>query len=563
MKRWLAPDRAWLLGIFLLAVLTFAPALRNNYTLDDVALVQKFPLPHGLSAWVRACLAPWWPNHPYFHHWRPVSRTSVLLQKAIVGQTAWPFYAFNLLLHAAIALLVYRLGRRLGLCRTATGIGALWFAAQPMHAETVHQIIVRCDLLVAFFMLAGLAALPRGALRGARVWLVQPLVYFLALGSKDNGVLYPAMVFLMICAGCAGADDALPAEPHAAARRERWGWFFIPWRQGRLWALMALFTAVLGVFLMAKHAMAGGVLVDQMDYYENPLGFMSFWQRLPSVLGLLGYAASRVVWPLGLAPDYTAISFPFSLGWGWGWSWAGLALLAATLGLMARNARRGGRGWVLAAAALILYSLVSNGPIKIGGAVAQRFWYLPSVPVCLGLGWALERFYRRLRGARRRAAALALAGVLAAFVAVAWRDAAGWRSPDDFYRATLARFPQNRRGLIAMAYKGFTTRDFKSGYACASQVVALFPGDEDGWGYRGGCAMFLPGLQQEAEADMLRALALDRRPDCWVRINYAQLLEKEGRKAEAAKQLEIYLATPAAADREAVARKLKTLQGGK
>ena len=51
------------------------------------------------------------PHYPGLPYYRPVTRTTLLLQKAVHGDDARPFHLFNVLLMGLAALLVFRLLR--------------------------------------------------------------------------------------------------------------------------------------------------------------------------------------------------------------------------------------------------------------------------------------------------------------------------------------------------------------------------------------------------------------------------------------------------------------------
>lgn len=567
----------WMLGIFFAALLTFSPALSNEYCLDDFQQADDLELPRGPGGWFHAAAAPWWPSNPHSSLWRPVARLSILIQKAVTGQRAWPLYAFNILLHGAVSVLLFMLGRQLGLGTKAAGLAGMFFAVHPIHSEAVHQIVGRTEMLVACWSIAGLLLLGRLGLRDWRGWVAQPLIFALALGSKENGVIYPVFVLLAIMAGtCAAiAPRDVPrretmrkkgarkraAEAPAPAPQAPWRRFMVPLREWQPWAMMAVLGAVLALYLTGKLAVTGLIFEDSrwVPVTENPLAQMRFLERLPAVLGIFGYAASRLAWPAGLSPDYSAVCFPFIRGWGWGWSWAGLALLAGVLAWAVLDLRRGGRGWAMAAAALASYGLISNGLLTFGEATAQRFWYLPSAPACLGAGWLMAGFYGRLKHAGRIWGGVALALALAALSCATWGYAWDWRSDVNFARATLARFPLNIRGHIKLAYNCLGTRDYQSGYEHARRAVEIYPDHVSGWMWRGANAMFLPEHQAEAEADFQQALKLGPQFVMTHRY-YADLLLQKGRRREAARHLEEYLESPNVEERALVEQQLAELK---
>jgi tetratricopeptide (TPR) repeat protein len=289
------------------------------------------------------------------------------------------------------------------------------------------------------------------------------------------------------------------------------------------------------------------------------LAYLPFWRRLPASLGLFGYAVSRLLWPAGLSPDYSAVSFPFGLGWAWGWSWVGLACALAILGYSIMNYLRGGRGWLLASAGAIGYGLIANGPLLIGVDLAERLWYWPSAAACLALGWGAGRVHERLNPGARRTAALGFGLALVLLLSAAWAGAPAWRSPKDYALATLSRFPECWRAHVNLAREYYLEKDFERGAQQARQATAIFPDLAIGWDWLGVNAMFVPGAEREAETALRRALALDPSLQETHR-HLANLLERLGRKAEAARELEEYLKFSDIPDRPKVAERLRQLR---
>lgn len=536
----------WAALVLLAALLTFEPALHNDYAHDDGDQVKELAVPHNVSGWLAAWLQPWWPPNHHKNLWRPVPRLTILLQKAFHGDVSWPFYGANILLHAVVCLLLLATARRLGVSAWAAGLGALLFAVHPLHSEAVQQVVGRAEILAALWMLLGLIAFLKRGLASPHALWIQPLIFALALGSKEHAMVYPCLLVLAMIATSGQAG-------WGALRRTLADW--------RAWRLLALLAAVFVLFLYGKAKVTGGLIEPPASvlFIENPIARYGFAQRLPAVLGFFGFAATRLVWPASLSPDYSAFSFPVERGWEWGWSEPGALLLTLTLALSLRNFLRGGRGWALAAAAVGSYALVSNGPFVIGTIGAERLWYWPSAPACLGLGWLLATLHGRLSGEKRRLATLAAALLVVALMSAAWAYAPAWRTQKDYALWTLRRFPESWRGHNNLAREYYLEKDFADGLAHARTATRLQPEMAIGWDWVGVNATFLPGAQSEADAAFARALKLE--PTLHeVHRHWANLLLIEGRPAQAARQLATYLAFPDAKDRPQVQARLAELQ---
>ena len=447
----LSPTRRWSLAIFLLALFAFLPALRNQFTHDDDPQVALLEIPSSPGA---AILSPWWPPSHGKNLWRPLPRLTILAQKLIHPDSRAPFYAVNILLHAAAALLLFRLALRLGLSLSAAGFGALLFALHPIHAEAVHQVVGRAEILAALAIFAGLHA----HLRARRPYLWQPLCLILALASKEHAVIYPFLLLL------------LPVRP-----RPR---------------LILLLFAIILLFLAARSAITGGLIepASTVPFFENPLAHFSAARRIPAALGLLGWNTLQLLAPVWLSPDYSWPSLPVEQGWRWPFAWLGLALLVAALGASLIAIRR--PAWRLVPAFLLPWILTSNLLFPGGVNTAERIWYLPTAPHLLGLACLLTRL-PKLRLLPPFYCALLLVLTLL--------YASAWRSEEGFARWTLSRFPDNWRGHLNLAREHYNHREFADGLEHARRATQILPNEALAYDWVGMNATFL-GRYDEAEA---------------------------------------------------------------
>jgi len=88
--------------------------------------------------------------------YRPLPVASFFVEHAIYGQHAGGYHADSVLLHVLNVLLVWLLGRRLGLPAAAAVFAAALFATHPSICEAVHWINGRSDPMTMVFLLAGL-----------------------------------------------------------------------------------------------------------------------------------------------------------------------------------------------------------------------------------------------------------------------------------------------------------------------------------------------------------------------------------------------------------------------
>jgi hypothetical protein len=191
-----------------LAVLPFSQSLGGAFVYDDHALIEERAAVHSLARLPELWKGEFWqglaPIH--FRYFRPIVSTSYALDWAVYGGRPAGFHVTNLVLHAAIAWLLFAALRRWSgplLGESAAPWGALvatvaW-AWHPSKVEAVSWIAGRTDLLCAAGILVTcvgvrrrLSATRAGA--AARAALLEALGLLVAFGSKESAVVVPAFV---------------------------------------------------------------------------------------------------------------------------------------------------------------------------------------------------------------------------------------------------------------------------------------------------------------------------------------------------------------------------------
>ncbi len=297
-----------ILGLFLFAVVTYLPALRNGFVWDDRMLVMgdivvgRVPLAEAFRRDFWDLGAVWGGTPGYY---RPLATLSLALDQWVGGGAAWPFHGTNILLHGAATVAAWFAARRFGAADDAATWGAAIFAVHPHLTETVAWISGRPDLLGTALLLGALA------LRGPSSWVLGGL----ALLSKEIAILWPLLaairdrggrprdrlpeivVLLTVLAlrkhllgaalpaqGFGEAKVAVLAVLHAA------GFFLVPW------------------WTPAIYVPPGSFEASSPAIYLGALGFVALlpllW-RVPSIRPWVGAAAVAYgpVLPLMSSPD--------------------------------------------------------------------------------------------------------------------------------------------------------------------------------------------------------------------------------------------------------------------
>ncbi|MDE2040296.1 MAG: tetratricopeptide repeat protein [Elusimicrobia bacterium] len=427
--------------------------------------------------------------------YRPLLSLSFLAQLATTGRRPAPFHAVNLLLHAAVCLLLFN-ALRLRLPLEAAGSAALLFALLPIHAEAVSYITSRSELLAA---LAWLGCWEFLGARREKPRLAAGLSCFAAgLLSKESAAMIPAFLALS-------------------------DWVFeglLPWSRRRL-AVYAGLGLVAAAYLAARAAVLP----------QASAGVPFFAGRLDAALLWPVFALRHYLWPslsgLGLCADFSRpgshLRVPVTA--------AGLLALAALLAAAAACAlglaRR--RPWAFWAAAPSLF-LLPTCPllVPLDTLGAERFLYIPTVSLAVALGLAFHRA-RRLRPAAAWAGLAALAAWYG--FSLVGRNAV-WSSERAYYTAACGCNPGSARARSGLGVAAIEAGQTERGRDLLLQAQRLDPSLPQP-PYNLALLAFSGGDPAAAEPLARRALALDAGlSDGWVLLSLIERARGKPRQAE-------------------------------
>jgi tetratricopeptide (TPR) repeat protein len=360
------------------------------------------------------------------------------------GLGLFGFHLVNVGLHAANAVLLFRLASRIGgpsISRFAALLPALLFAVHPVQTEAVTYVSGRSVSLMAFFYLGSLLAYLRGRERGSRLllYLASPILFLLATASKEVALTLP--VALVLC---------------EAARRERTGWKEALRAQAVHWGLLA----ALAVLFLA-HAGYGRLLEACFDIRGAGANLLT------QVHGI-GYLLSRLAipWAVNIDPDLPAF-FPGSPV-----PLPGVLLLTGLLaagfvGLKYRSMAGFGILW------FFLQLLPTNSFIPRLDVANDRQLYLAS----WGLFVAVAAGADLLRGkwGARRVAAVAAVLVLALGALTVTRNRA-YRSEVALWEDTAGKSPGKARAWNNLGYAYQQAGRFPEAEAAYLRALRIDPG---------------------------------------------------------------------------------------
>ncbi len=508
--------------IIAIVVAAYLPAMDAGFVFDDrVYLTQdsRMESVEGLGRiWTEIG------GSDYRHQYYPMTKSALWVQHQLWGDRPFGYHLVNVLLHAANAILLWRLLRRLSV-QGAWVAGAI-FAVHPVHVQSVAWVTELKNVLSTLFFLlsAGffVAWLGIGGTKARRHegTKEEPEAAGSAPVSLPFSVPSCLRAFVPYCRGLVLFIAALLSKtatcllPVALA-------LLVWWKRGRLDRRSLLAIAPLAVIGASFVAMT--VLLET-HHRAHGEAFEQTWPERILIAGrAVWFYAGKLAWPAELMMIYPRWEVDAA-------AWAQYAYPAAAIGvLMGAFAlrRRIGNG----PAAALLFFAVAVAPMSFVNVAFTRFsfvadhWqYWASMGlIALAAGVAFGA-HLGMAGRLRPAAAAAVIAVLAG---ATWERALAFQGEESLWRDTLSKNPQAWAAWNNLALSLSERGRSEEAIDCYREAVRLNPRYSEGHNNL-GAALMLRGDLEEAIEHYREALRLE--PDlAGAHYNLALATRSQGR----------------------------------
>jgi Flp pilus assembly protein TadD len=485
--------RPWLAAVLLVGATcaVYANAFGNAFVWDDLPLIVENPRIKSWHALPALFSSNLFAGGVLSSYYRPLQGFSYLVDYELWGLSPAGFHLTATALHAATAVLLYRLGvALLGDARAALA-GALLFAVHPVHTEAVTYLAGRSDPLSALALLVALLAYARGRT------LLAMTAFAASLLAREAAVgLVPLLVVV---------DLALGRRP--SGRR------VLP------------FLAVLAGYVAVRVAVVGATPVPM------PTASIPLWRRALTMLPVVVDYLRLLVVPTALHMErlVAAATSPFESR-----VLASAVLLAALVGA-AVAWRRGAWPVAFAVGWFFVALLPVANVVPLATFMAEHWLYVPSMGLFLASGYGLSRLATRIGAG----GALALTAVLVlVYGSLTVRRNQDWRDARTLFESTVRLSPGSARAHanLGLAYEDAGERErARSEY---ERAIALAGGAPESAGPHNNLGNLdrEDGRLADAERELRAALAADPR-HAGAHGNLALVLQALGRNDEAERVL--------------------------
>jgi protein O-mannosyl-transferase len=396
-----SPARLWLQALILAAavVLAYQPAWHAGFIWDDDVYVTNNRLltaPDGLK---RIWFSQDSPSQ-YF----PLVYTVLRMEHAAWGLASSGYHWVNILLHAANAIVLWLLLRRLRL--PAAWLAAAFFALHPVQVESVAWVTELKNVLSLLFCLLTAWAWVEFAKDRPGAWRFYAgalLFQALALFAKTTACTWPVALLLILW---------LQGKP-------------LGWR--RVWQIVPFFA--MGLIM-------GSVAIWWEQHHQYAVGdaFAIGWMsRLLIASRAIWFYLGKLFWPVGLSFSYAR--WHIDPAQPWPYLWLAACIIA---GAIIRAAGRGAQVAALFYVAMLapLLGFISEYTFRYT-FVADHYQYAASIgPLTLAAA-AIDKLLRRFAGAK----VLLSTSLLMLLGFLSLRQCNNYIDSETLWRATLKAIP--------------------------------------------------------------------------------------------------------------------------
>jgi protein O-mannosyl-transferase len=451
-------------------------------------------------------------------NWHPLTWISHLVDYSLYGlQHPGGHHLTNVLLHAASAMVLFLVLRRLTGDFWPSALAAALFAVHPLRVESVAWVAERKDVLSGLFFMLTLWTYSGYASHRFSIGRYLAVFAFFALGllAKPSLVTLPFVLLLL---------DYWPLENgHRGAE--------IPVGRGHAMLIVEKIPLVL-----LSAAFCVMTILAQRTALEVGRDISVPWRIGNAAVAYVAYLR-QFFWPTDMAIIYPHPGSELPL-WQIAVAMLILTAISTVVAILRRRSPYLVTGWLWYLGMLV----PMIGLVQVGWqARADRYTYLPQIGVCMMAAWAIRQ--AAVSRVARRWAFVASAAAVATLMALACRQTAFWHDDMTLWKHTLDCTEENyiadchlgmalaRQGFLDGAIKQYRkakgeARGIGSDYAAIDNNMAV--------------ALSKSGQLDEAISEYEQALALDPK-NAQLHVNFSAALQKKGEPDEAISHLEIAL----------------------
>ncbi len=339
-----------------------------------------------------------------FNYYRPFHIFTYLIDFSVWELNAFGYHLSNIIFHILTALSVYWFTTVLFKNKTLSLLTGLFFLTHPIQTEAVSSISVRGDALSALFMLVCFILYIKLLDRDSVInYILMLLVYILALLSKENSLILPALIVL---------------------------YHLIFAKKVEIIKLSSI-AAVAGGYAILRFAVLRPV-------GSHALSLTALFQRIPGFFAAITNYIRLLISPFGLHAEYGNMLFNFTdLK-----AIAGIIIVAASL-LYAFKIRKNNTLASFSICWFFIALLPVSNLYPLAFYMAEHWLYFPSIGFFLLLAAGFDNLLKDKSFAFVTKAFIIGALLSYSYLTIVQNNY--WQEPLSFYQRTLKYIPDSPR----------------------------------------------------------------------------------------------------------------------
>ncbi|MCB9188342.1 MAG: glycosyltransferase family 39 protein [Flavobacteriales bacterium] len=362
------------IAIVILSFVFYGNSLKNEYSMDDNLVTSTYESKHptiegGISAIPEIFTSHYVVNAKQSYAYRPITTSSFAIEYQLFGQNPFISHLINILLYALVILVLFKLLNAIwGEDKYfLTVLTCLIFLIHPIHSEVINNIKCRDEILSSLFGLLSLNyTLKAFDLKNNKLLMVAALFIILSMLSKPTGIIFIAVIPLTL-------------------------YFF---REISLKKIIPIAGALVAGYLIYKGS--SKLLLDDpvsrvKFYFENPLYYMGFAERIPMFFYTIFYYVTLLFFPYPLRYYYGYDQVPIA-DWGNPIVYLMIVLLFGSMYIMIKRIKKKDI-WAYGVWFFLLgIGGASNLLFPVVGIIAERFAFIASIGFSISIAFALYHF---------------------------------------------------------------------------------------------------------------------------------------------------------------------------
>lgn len=363
------------LFIFSVVLLFYFNTLNNGYAIDDEVVIQN-------NQWVKSGFKGIMDifTHHYDtggnqgYEYRPITLLTFAIEYDFFGENPFVSHLISLLLFTLIIhQLVYLFRQIQWREQTLLVVTVLLFVAHPIHTEVINNIKSRDELLSIFFGLLSIRFVLFFVDKKKWKYLFFAFLFIvIASLSKISAVIFVGITPLIL-------------------------YFFRPtnWKNivsiPLLLFIGSLVYALLSSFIIAEQNTS---LIRPFEFYENPLINAPFTDRIPAAIYLFGFQSLLLLFPYPLSFYYGYDAVKIATWEDWQTYLALIYIIVLVIISIKGFLEKKQYSFLLLFFGITIFPY-TNFLVLSPGIIAERFLFLASIPLSMGVAWLITRFKSR------------------------------------------------------------------------------------------------------------------------------------------------------------------------